>query len=384
MASVWRVLIFLLACTGLAASAFCQDRVLRPGDRVRLVVEEEPSLNRDYTVTRDGMLVLSFIGAVEVGGRTPAEASRRIADRLVEERILVNATVRLTWVEQTMSAPIRFSGAVKLSGEMPWREGLRLADVLKLAEPTLAADLKRIEIKPVVGAPLVVDFSRFDGKEEAFNPTVRPGDEIRVPIAVAPEEVFVLGGVIRPGAIPLSAGMTVRRAIAAAGGFGPSGDASRVRIERGGVALVTLDLTRLARWSEQAERLPIEVDPPLLAGDRVVVSIRDRIRFVVVEGEVGKAGTVAYDEGMTISQAIQKAGGATARARLDRVQISRLVSNRPVRTTVNMERVARGFSGDVQLLEGDTVIVPAAPRSRSRGFLEGVAGAILLIFLIGR
>jgi len=48
---------------------------------------------------------------------------------------------------------------------------------------------------------------------------VQPGDIISVPLG---DQVFVLGNVLKPSAIPLKEPLTVSHAIAIAGGTGPS------------------------------------------------------------------------------------------------------------------------------------------------------------------
>jgi polysaccharide export outer membrane protein len=58
----------------------------------------------------------------------------------------------------------------------------------------------------------VIDTLRNDEKS---NPYVRPGDVISI---AAADQVYVIGNVVRPTAIPLTETMTVSRAIAMAGG----------------------------------------------------------------------------------------------------------------------------------------------------------------------
>jgi polysaccharide export outer membrane protein len=61
------------------------------------------------------------------------------------------------------------------------------------------------------------------------NPIVHPGDIISIATA---DQVFVLGNVLKPSAIPLKEPLTVSRAIAIAGGTAPSTKRDRVRILR--------------------------------------------------------------------------------------------------------------------------------------------------------
>ena len=61
------------------------------------------------------------------------------------------------------------------------------------------------------------------------NPFVQPGDIISVPLA---DQVFVLGNVLKPSAIPLKEPLTVSHAIAIAGGTAPSTRKDKIRILR--------------------------------------------------------------------------------------------------------------------------------------------------------
>jgi polysaccharide export outer membrane protein len=67
------------------------------------------------------------------------------------------------------------------------------------------------------------------GGVPAANPLVRPGDIISV---LEAEQVYVVGNVINPTAIPLKEPITVSKAIAMAGGTGQDTKKDRVRVIR--------------------------------------------------------------------------------------------------------------------------------------------------------
>ncbi|MBL8066759.1 MAG: polysaccharide biosynthesis/export family protein, partial [Chthonomonadaceae bacterium] len=75
--------LFLLLILALVAPAQTKERIIAPGDTVRLTCEEEPSLNGPYKITRDGLIVMKFIGAVKVSGLTTAESGLKIRDQLL-------------------------------------------------------------------------------------------------------------------------------------------------------------------------------------------------------------------------------------------------------------------------------------------------------------
>ena len=67
-----------------AAFAAAQDATIKPGDRLRLLCEEEATLNREYTVSDAGIILVDFLGAIKVEGLTEQEAALAIAKQLID------------------------------------------------------------------------------------------------------------------------------------------------------------------------------------------------------------------------------------------------------------------------------------------------------------
>lgn len=366
----------LVALSPVWARAQSEERVIRPGDVFSLTCEEEPSLNRDYTVTRDGLALLPFVGAVAVGGLTEEQAATRIANELVRNGILRSATITVRLVRAGSEvAPIRFAGAVEVSGELPFREGLKLSDVLAVAKPTAQADLTKVSITSAVET-VVVDFTKRADSPDS-DPLLKPGDRVFVPrVEVSPEkpapEVYVLGAVRRPGAVRWEEGLTLRRAIEAAGGLAEDADSGAIRLERAGQPVQNLD------WNRQPDEVV------LAPSDRIVVAQRRREGYVFLSGEVFRPGAIEFESGMTLSQALRAAGGARpGRADLSRVSLTRRQGLSERTTRYNALRIQQGLIGDVVLQPGDRIDVPRQARNRI-GALEVAGAAVLLWILFGR
>ncbi len=106
----------------------------------------------------------------------------------------------------------------------------------------------------------VIRLTRADEQRYLELPA-RPGDTIIIPAA---GQVTVQGWVDKPGAFPITPGMTALSAIAAAGGAQFSSSATLVRErEDGGKADLSLDLSKVKRGSQ--------ADVPVQAGDVVIV-----------------------------------------------------------------------------------------------------------------
>lgn len=360
--------LLLLLLLLLATIALAQDPRIKTGDTLRMTCEEEPTLNKEYTVTQQGMVLVDFLGAVKVEGMTEREAAKAISDRLVNERILRRATVTVR-IARTNVAPVTYRGAVRQTGQEPYRDGLRLSDIVKKAQPRDDTDLARIEVRNKDGKAQTVDFTRFDPATNASNPLLQPGDTVTFLVKTAPGLVVVLGGVERPGGVTWERGMTVRTAIAKAGGLAALGVASAVRLERQGQQPLTLDLT------------DAKSDAPVHEGDRIIVSTKEERAYVTVSGAVMGGGFIEHKPGMTLSQAITTAGGLRPDANPQKVRLTRNGESRS--TTYVWTDLTSGRATDPVLNSGDKVMVDAKSQRRNE-LLQTLTMLALLYILIGR
>lgn len=336
--------------------------VVRPGDGVHVVCEEEPSLSKDYTITRDGYIVMQFIGAVSIAGLDELTASAKLAATLIEQRILPRAHVKLT-ILGTKTALISYAGAVSRAGDLFPRTGIRLSDVVALAQPTAAANLERVRITTAEGKELGVNFKAFDGKNMTHNPELRPGDRVYFDLVSRPQDVTVTGMVAKPGTVGFNDGMTVRQAIAAVGGTNATAD-RKVRLERAG-QVKEYDLSK--------------EDAGLQPGDRIFVPQQQVLTYVQVEGAVMTPRRVPYREGLTLSQAVDAAGGAFVKADLGKVKVIRQVDGKDKTLTHDLAAVYASKAGDLELRANDRVEVPmpsAKRASKTNQALKIVAGLV--------
>lgn len=352
----------------LASLGFGQAKaVVKPGDNVNVVCEEEPSLSKDYTITRDGYIVMQFIGAVSIAGLDEATASAKLAATLIEQRILPKANVRLK-ILGTKTALISFGGAVAKAGELFPRPGIKLSDVVQIAQPTSAANLERVRIITADGKELTVNYKAHDGKDPATNPELRAGDRVFFDLVSRPQDVLVTGEVSRPGMQGFKEGLTVRQAISNAGGVRLSGDTRTVRVEHAG-QVREIDLAK--------------EDAPLYPGDRVIVSPMTVLNYVNVEGAVATPRRVPHREGLTLVQAVEAAGGAHPKADLGKVQVVRKVDGKDKITTYDLAAVYASRAGDIPLNPNDRVVVNMpSKKGRSNDALR-VVGALVFGAVFG-
>ncbi|MGQ9657956.1 MAG: SLBB domain-containing protein [Fimbriimonadales bacterium] len=349
---------------------------VQAGDSLRVTVEGDESLSRVYTVDATGAFRMPLIGLVQAAGRTTNELAREIAQRLREGNFYRDPKVTVE-IAQRAQATVTVQGAVRRGGEFPLQAGWRMSDAINAAQPTDTADLSAVRLERAGGERLTINYLKFvqEGDESA-NPELQAGDRIFVPLRPGGRTVLVLGAVRSPGAFDFNDARTLITAIGKAGGTLPEADMTRVQIRR----------------ANQAEPIIVNLntitgDVNLQPGDQVTVPFQSVRQFIVVRGGVNRAGLINYTENMTLTQALEAAGGPKPNAILERVVILRPTERgRQQRITVNLLEVAQGTRADEPLLPGDTVEVPepAVRRASAEEPLRILWLILSIIFLISR
>ncbi|HXH61043.1 MAG TPA: SLBB domain-containing protein, partial [Fimbriimonadaceae bacterium] len=328
--------------------------------------EQESTLNKEYKVTDQGVILVDFIGAVKVEGLTEEQAAKKVSDQLVNDRILRQATVKIKIVEATVE-PITFKGTVKATGQEPYRPGIRLADIVRTAQPLPDTDLTRIEVRSKDGKSLTFDFTRFDPATNDNNPPLQPGDTVTFYTKSAPGLVIVLGGVVNPGGVTYARGMTVRSAIAKAGGYADMAVQTAVKLERKGQSTRTIDMTKATN------------DVAVQEGDRIIVDLVKERRYVQVNGAVMKGGFIEFKPGMTLKQAIAAGGGMRNDAERHKIRLIR--GSTP--TVYDYDKLVSGAVADPPLEAGDRVLIDGH-KARDNTLLQSLTALALLFILIGK
>jgi polysaccharide export outer membrane protein len=183
-------------------------------------------------VSDRGDITLPFIGQVHAEGLTPTELETEIARRLVKEGILRQPRVSVQ-IAEYRSRVVAVIGSVERPGVYPLtRPRATLADLVWAAggpskeagrvvefAPTADSAASRLGEAASDAAPIRIDIELLlhapVDHGGGLNPRVRPGDVITVSPAGS---VLVDGWVQKPGSYPVTRGLTLSGAIAAAGG----------------------------------------------------------------------------------------------------------------------------------------------------------------------
>lgn len=301
------------------ALATAQSRTLRPGDMIRLVNQDDPTLCVTRILDFQGEIRLPSLGRVSLAGLSLAEARDLLANlaKITPSQLILS-------LAPTQKRGVSYMGAVGSMGSLPIFDGLRLSDVVKVAQPTLSADLDAVEIESDTGELLTVDFSD-DALHPEQNPFLHSGDRVTFPLATQSAEVSILGPVNKPGTIPYVRGMTVKAAIEASGGLTNHANSKDLRVLRNGVEIKRLDFSTEPTFE-------------LKRADTLVVALDAQRRFVTVVGEVKAGGLIAWKEGMTLADAIRDAGGVTPAGDVESLRVQRVLGDDRFRRRMGLSK----------------------------------------------
>ncbi|MBI1763066.1 MAG: polysaccharide biosynthesis/export family protein [Acidobacteria bacterium] len=256
----------------LRASAAGEQRYrIGPGDLLDIRVFGHPEMGREARVDNGGRIRIPFMDEIRAACLTEVELSKVIEDKLKK---YLRAPQVDVLIKDYQSQPVAVMGAVSHPGRFLLQRRVRLLELLALAggantnaggslnlirgkdydfcaNPATAMATGSVDKTPgpskdAAQAGAAGDDSEklFDGSfvtinlhdllggtpsANAANIYIEPGDIITVPEA---DQVFLTGGVMRPGPIPLRQATTLLQAIGIAGGFYPDAAKKRIRILR--------------------------------------------------------------------------------------------------------------------------------------------------------
>ena len=194
---------------------------------VEVVGQPDKLRARVYT---DGTIQLNLVGKITASGKTPRELGAEIAGLLKSGGFYASPVINVE-VASYASRYVTVLGAVSSPSLVPINRAYRLSEILARVggvQPT-AADY--LIVRPENGPEkryLVAELATGDAGKDPF---VAPGDKIFAPVA----EVFYISGQVNaPGPFPMRSDLTVRQAIARAGGLTAAGSDKKVEVSRSG------------------------------------------------------------------------------------------------------------------------------------------------------
>lgn len=233
--AVASLLLALLA--GTMPYAVAQDRqpeyLIGAGDSIRVSVFQNPDLTVETRVTENGSISYPLVGSVRIGGLTIPAAEQVIARALQDGKFIQQPQVNISLV-QNRGNQVSVLGSVGRPGRFPLETfNTRISEMIAIAGG----------ISPG-GADVVLLTGTRDGKplrREIDIVGMFLDNRLDQDIVVAGGDViyvhrqpmfYIYGEVARAGSYRVERGMTIRQALAQAGGPSPRGTENRLRIYR--------------------------------------------------------------------------------------------------------------------------------------------------------
>ena len=123
------------------------DYVLQPSDLIRVMIFQEPDLQREVRITQEYTITLPLIGTIDVRKKTVRQVEELIHD-LYDKDYLVNPQINLTVLEYSQRT-VQVVGAVNQPGAVvfPPEQKMGLVEAIARAGgQNRLADLKRVRL----------------------------------------------------------------------------------------------------------------------------------------------------------------------------------------------------------------------------------------------
>ena len=219
---------------------------------------------------------------------------------------------------------VYLEGHVYRPGKYTYKDGMTITDLLHsyqdvMPEPSDHAELVRLQ--PPDFRPEIINFNLHDALIGNDSFPLEPFDLIHVfgRYEIDPPMVTINGEVLRPGAYPMSKGMTVAGLVSMAGGFTRSayrdeaGLASYV-VQNGQKVLVTQSTVAIGKALNGDKSADVLLSPGDVVSIQQLAGWQDIGSSVTISGEVEHAGSYPILTGERLSSVLMRAGGFRADA----------------------------------------------------------------------
>lgn len=205
-----------------------------PGDVLSVQVWKRPELSHDgIIVSPDGNIAMPRSGSIRVLEHTPEEVQKFITEKLEYLYIKPEVTVRVLQYNNNKAfvlGRVSKPGVVNFPGKGSLLEALALAGGI----PDQREENSLTKCAIIRGSDTIIWIDLQDllrNGNMTLNAPIRNNDIIYIPESTD-ELVYVLGEVVKPGAIQVKSGMNVLKAIMLAGGMNKSANPEKIFIIR--------------------------------------------------------------------------------------------------------------------------------------------------------
>jgi protein involved in polysaccharide export with SLBB domain len=329
------------------------DYVMGAGDQLSIQLYGGQNRTLRLAVNRDGTLSFPELGPISVEGKTFDAARQEIESRIAKQMIGTQASVSMA---QTRGIQVFVLGEAKNPGSYTVSGLSTVMSALYAAGGvSTTGSLRDIQLKRQGAVVRRLDLYDLLLRGDTSNDAkILPGDVIFIP--PLGQVAAIDGEVRRPAIYELKSGVSVAALVGLAGGLTSEADGERLSVVRVG---------------EDARRVAINVALSdtrssalkLQNGDQVSVArLRPTLDSgVVIEGHVFRPATVAWREGLRLSEVIRSVDELRPDADLGYVLIRRELppDRRVVVLSADLAAALRqpGSAADVQLAVRDRITV---------------------------
>lgn len=227
-------LVAAIASVGSVAPAAAQDGqrgyVLGPDDTISVSVFGQPEAGVQTRIKPDGTIVMPLIGNVQAAGQTVISLADAVTKKLVSGGFFKQPFVNVE-VGGYVSKTVNVAGKIAQPGVYPLDRNYRALEVLLKAGWVKDQGATYIYLRRADGKETRLEVEALVRGSLDRDPYLQPGDTLYVPDA---DTFYIYGQINKPGVFPVLAGMTVRQALALAGGVTATGSDRKVGLYRAG------------------------------------------------------------------------------------------------------------------------------------------------------
>jgi polysaccharide export outer membrane protein len=367
--SPWRrrtlpfLLLFLLCFSSALAAA---ERTLGPGDRLGITVWGEKDLTQQVEVRADGKIAYPLLGDLNAVGKTAKQLQNDIEKGLKE--YLHDPKVEVA-VSNYADVAVYVLGEVVKPGAYAVPRGGGIMEVIALAGGLQSTADKEANLLRADRQLIRVNLRELvEAERSGTAPQLEPGDVLIVPFRSHPEEVAVMGRVLKPGMYPFTAGMRLMDALSLAGipekaalaGQPTRPDLNKVILTRSGESR-ELDVLAMLQQGD------LRQNEALLAGDIITVPETAR-RRIYTFGAFKSPGVYYLDADQGLLEVVLASGGPAEGAKLDKATVVRMVNGKQENLIVDLNRlISKGdASQNIALESGDILFLPGGKKGGFR------------------
>ena len=330
--------------------------VVGPGDQVNIDVYGGSQISKTYEVSPEGTITVDNFGPISLGGLTVEQANQKLKDQLGQR--YRQSSIRMT-IGQTRTISVNVMGEVAAPGTYTLSAFASVFHALYMAGGVSElGTLRSIKVYRGGRQLTVVDIYDYilNGRLSG-NVRLSDGDVI----VVGPYDciVDIVGNVKRPMAYEMKKNESVATLLKYAGGYAPKAYKKAVRLSR--VSGEHLSGHSVSEFDMSNFRLE--------DGDSVIVdSIDGRYENTIsVAGAVFHAGMYSLSDCSTVRSLIEKAGGLTEDAFVNRAVLHRMKPDRTRRiVSVDIDGIMAGTVADMPLENEDELFIPYRIEAMSR------------------